>query len=468
MKKKVFFLGALCAAFLLAGCAEKIDLNEYLDVDYDGVSGYAMAKYEIDYVDLITDYEEIFGFDDDDLEDEDGMDFLEDVQDAISGELNETKELKNGDELTFTWEVNAKKLEEKYKVKFQYTDVSEVVEDLDELEAVDAFAGVELTFEGPSGYAEAMLNTRNREYYMFDFVVSVSENLKNGDKVTLSVKDGYMDYCIVEGIIPQETVKTYTVEGLTELEEFDAFEGLKVEYTGVAPFGSVSVNDAAVKYDELSFFCDASKVSNGDEITVTVNDYSVEKCIQYYNVIPKELTKTYTVSGLSTLVMDYADIPEETWTQMYEEWRTYLLENMNSYWETPEALKDVKYIGRSLGKPSEDTMKNWNWGTPSIYITLFFEVTAQQPDQDPFTYYYALKFENWKQTADGTYAYDECSEPGKYSGWWGLSGNTFAKDNLHYIGFDTFNAAYEEYIINDESGYNTYGDFVEGYEYVTE
>ncbi|MBQ9766805.1 MAG: hypothetical protein IJW37_01700 [Lachnospiraceae bacterium] len=466
MKKKVFLLGSLCAAFLLAGCAEKIDLNEYLDVDYDGVSGYATASYEIDYADLITDYEEIFGFDEDDLEDEDGLDFLEDVQDAISGELNESEGLKNGDELSFTWEVDAKKLEEKYKVKFQYTDVSEVVEDLDELEAVDAFAGVELNFDGPSGYAEAELDTWSQEYYMFDYELSASENLKNGDKVTLSVKDGYMEYCVEEGIIPQETVKTYTVEGLAELEEFDAFEGLKVEYKGVAPFGSVSINDAAVKYDELNFYCDASKVSNGDEITVTVDEYSVEKCIQYYNEIPKEMTKTYTVSGLDTLVMDYADIPEESWTQIYEDWRTYLLENMSSYWETPEALKDVKYIGRSFGKPTEDVLKIWN--SPIFYITLFYEITAQQPDQEPFTYYYALEFKNLKQTPDGTYAYDEYSEPGRYSGWWGVSGNTFAKDNLYYIGFDTFNAAYEEYIINDESGYNTYGEFAEGYEYVTE
>ena len=96
MKKKSCLLFAVCMMFLLAGCAEKINLNEYLEVEYEGVNEYATATYEIDYMDLITDYEEIFGFDDDDLEDEDGEDFLEDMEDAISGELNEDKKLKNG------------------------------------------------------------------------------------------------------------------------------------------------------------------------------------------------------------------------------------------------------------------------------------------------------------------------------------------------------------------------------------
>ncbi len=466
MKKKSCMFFVVCMMFLLAGCAEKINLNEYLEVEYEGVNEHATATYEIDYVDLISDYEEIFGFDEDDLEDEDGEDFLEDMEDAIDGDLNEDKNLKNGDELTFTWDVSAKKIEDKYKVKFEYTDVTMTVEGLDELEEIDAFAGVEVTFEGPSGYATAEFSTRNQKYNMFRYNFSGGENLKNGDTVTVSLVDGYMAQCIAEGIMPKETVKTYKVEGLTELEKFDAFEGLKVTFSGYAPYGRVALDDRATKYDELNFSCRSSKVSNGDEITVELSQSSVNKCIRNYNMIPETTSKTYVVSGLDTLVMEYDDIPEEKWTQMGEEWSTYLLENMNSYWNMPETLKNVKYIGRSLGRPSADAMEIWS--SAQIYITLFFEVTVQRPEQEPFNYFYTLEFENWRQKPDGSYVYDKFSEPGKYSSWWGASGNTFIRDGLQYIGFDTFNSAYEELVINDRGSYNTTGEFIDGYEYVTE
>ena len=466
MKKNGVLFLVVGLMFLLAGCAEKIDLNQYLEVEYKGINEHATAKYEIDYVDLISDYDEIFGFDEDDLEDEDGEDFLEDMEDAIDGELNEDKNLKNGDELTFTWDVSAKKIEDKYKVKFTYTDVTMTVEELDELEEIDAFAGVEVTFDGPSGYATAAFNARNQKYDLFMYNFSGGENLKNGDTVTVSLIDGYMDACIVAGIIPKETVKIYKVEGLAELEKFDAFAGLKVTFSGNAPFGTVALDDRATKYDELEFFQKSSFVSNGDEVTVELSEYCVERCIKKYNVIPETTSKTYVVSGLDTLVMEYDDIPEEKWTEIYEEWRNYLLTNLTANWETPEALKDVKYIGRAFGKTTAED-KNTQRYSPN-YIILFYELSVEQPEQEPFQCYYTIKFENWKQTADGSYVYEKYSEPGKFSAWWGATGDTFTKDNLTYIGYETFNAAYETYIINDGYGYNTFGEFVDGYEYVTE
>ncbi len=466
MKKRVLMFWVVCMAFLFAGCAEEINLNEYLDVEYDGVSGYATARYKIDYVDLISDHDEIFGYDDDDLYDGDGEEFLEDMWDAIDGDLSVDKDLKNGDEITFTWDVSAKKIEDKCKVKFVYSDITETVAGLQELEMVDAFAGIEVTFDGPSGYATANFDMKNRKYDMFAYIFSDGTNLKNGDVVTITLAEGYMSYCTAAGIMPKELTKSYTVEGLEEMATFDAFEGLKVTFLGNAPFGYVFMDDIATKYDELEFSCTANKLSNGDEVTVELSEYSVERCMRNNKVIPETTSKTYVVSGLDTLVMEYDEIPEEKWTEIYEEWKTYLLENMNSYWETPEALKDVKYIGRAFGKPTADRMNIL--GNPRLYITLFYEISVEQPGQEPFKFYYAINFTNWKQKTDGTYVYEEYSEPGKNSGWFGLTGYTFKKDNLSYIGFETFNAAYEAYIINDSTGYNTFGEFIDGYEYVTE
>jgi len=463
MKKKGVLFLLVGFMFLLAGCAEKIDLNQYLEVEYEGVNEHATAKYEIDLVDLISDYDEIFGFDEDDLEDEDGEDFLEDMEDAIDGDLNEDKNLKNGDELTFTWDVSAKKIEDKYKVKFIYTDVNMTVEDLDELEEVDAFAGVEVTFDGPSGYATAEFNARNQKYNLFRYDFSGGENLKNGDTVTVSLVDGYMAQCIAEGIIPKETVKTYKVEGLKELETFDAFHGLKVTFSGYDTLGKVTINDAAVKYDELRFTYVSNELSNGDKFTVTVSDSSVQKCIDRYGVIPEAMTKDYTVSGLEILVNDFSDIPDEKWPEIYEDWKTYILENVSKDWVTPEALTNVSYIGRTISRPTEDS-----WSRDKYYITLYYELTVEQPEKEPFKYYYYIEFENWKTIADGSLTYEKCTIPSGYAGWLSVSGDIFQKDELYYVGFETFDAIYEEMVIGDRSGYNTECDFAEGYEYVIE
>ncbi len=475
MKKRVLMFLVVCMAFLFAGCAEEISLNEYVDVEFEGVSGSGTARCEIDYVDLISDHDEIFGFDDDDLLDGDGEDFLDDMEDAIDGDLSEDKNLTNGDEITFSWDVSAKKIEDKYKVKFVYSDITETVKGLTELELVDAFAGIEVTFDGPSGYATANFDLKNRKYDMFAFIFPEGTKLKNGDVVTVAIAEGYMSYCIAAGIMPKELTKDYIVEGLQELTTFDAFEGLKVTFSGNAPFGTVMLDDKATKYDELDFRAikheesDASQkssfLSNGDKVTVEINEYSLERCITKYNEIPEVTSKTFVVSGLDTLIWEYDEIPEEKWTEIYEEWRTYLLENMTADWESPEALKDVKYIGRAFGKTTAEDMNTRRY-SPN-YITLFYEISVEQPGQEPFQCYYTIKFENWKQTADGSYVYEKYSEPGKFS-WWGVSGDTFTKDNLTYIGYETFNEVYETYIINDEHGYNTFGEFIDGYEYVTE
>ena len=465
MKKRFYLFLVVCMAVLFAGCAEEIDLNEYVDVKYEGISGYGTASYEIDYVDLISDHDEIFGFDDDDLEDGDGEDFLEDMEDAIEGDLSEDKDLTNGDEITFEWDLSAKKIEDKYKVKFVYSDITETVKGLQELEVVDAFEGIEVTFDGPSGYATAKFDLNNRKYDKFAYVFSEGTNLKNGDVVTITVAEGYMSYCMEAGIMPKELTKTYTVEGLQELTTFDAFEGLKVTFSGNAPYGHVSIDDKATKYAELGFErTNYDKLSNGDEVTIEV--YNVDRVIEKYNVIPEATSKTYVVSGLDTLVMEFDDVPEEKWNEIYEHWRMYLLENMTAEWETPEALKDITYIGRAMGKTAAENsfLQENSW----IYTILFYEVLVEQPGQEPFQCYYTIKLSNVKKRADGSYVYEAYSEPGEFSDWLGATGYYFTKNNLTYIGYATFNAAYEAEIINDKSNYNTFGEFIEGYEYVVE
>ena len=117
MKKKYLILFSF-AILLLAGCTTKLDLTSYVEVDFEGYDGKGTASFEIDYEDFITDNEDIFSFDEDDLKKKSGQKFLQDVMEAISGELSE----------------------EEFKIKFVAEDITVKVKRLaeeDDLSQVD-------------------------------------------------------------------------------------------------------------------------------------------------------------------------------------------------------------------------------------------------------------------------------------------------------------------------------------------
>lgn len=426
--------------------ANEINLNKYVVIMYEGVNGYATARFEIDFERLLSTNGELISNVD-----------LKDIEDAIHGGLNKSDYLKNGDVIRFTWDVSAKNIEVENDVKFVYSDIEIKLDDLEELKEVDAFAGVEMSFDGPSGFATAKFNTENQEYYQFKYVISAEKNLKNGDSVTVSLVDDYMEYCVYAGIIPKETEKSYKVEGLEELKKFDAFYGLRVSFSKYDAMGNAIINDAAVKYDELSFYCEEDgKLSNGDVVSIKLDEFSVQKCIDRYGVIPEEMTKEYTVSGLERLIEEFSDLASPEWESQYKQWEWFLWDYVPSEWVYPESLLSIEHIGTSISKPTEDS-----WVRDKIYTTMFYKLKVLQP-KGHLVYYYFVELENMKKTADGTMGYENIVIPG------GMLYEFRAEDGLYYRGYKTFDEMYEDRVIGDRNAYNTECHFDEGYEYTFE
>lgn len=219
MKKGILFIGVMLLSVFLCGCKEKIDLNGYLDIDAEGYDTVGTASFSIDYEDIYEDYEEIFDKgakgEFEELMEEFGIELL--LEEAISGELSETSGLSNGDEIEFEWDVNAQDIEENFKVKFIYENVTEKVKGLKEGTVFHPFDELEVTFTGtaPNGRVEIDENfsvsglraSADKEY-----------GLKNGDVVTVTIQGRYgddvYDTCFAKGMIPSETTKQYTVSGL--------------------------------------------------------------------------------------------------------------------------------------------------------------------------------------------------------------------------------------------------------------
>lgn len=136
-----------------------------------------------------------------------------------------------------------------------------------------------------------------------------TSNLSNGDTFTVKI--------ITTGVAAEKIKsieKTYTVEGLAEIETIDVFEHVTVTFSGVSGFASatLTVNTDDEIINACRFKIEPQyNLKNGDIVTVTITNR--ESVCDKYSVVPRELVKEYTVSELreyattDTLPMDIVD-----------------------------------------------------------------------------------------------------------------------------------------------------------------
>lgn len=231
-KKVIIILTAACvAAAIIIGLAmsvkPKINLNDYVTISYDGYDtmGTATASLDIDGL--------VFAIVGDEGGDEEKQYQAEMAVSALlgnenlEGELDKTEDLKNGDTVTYTWDISdgAKKdIEDKLGYTLKYEDITTTVEGLQEAEPFDPFDRLKVIFSGiqPNGTVE--IDDGGDGWYS-TFTADPNDGLSNGDNVTIYyTPNGYdprdnekalEEYCISSaGKIPTETKKTYTVSGL--------------------------------------------------------------------------------------------------------------------------------------------------------------------------------------------------------------------------------------------------------------
>ncbi len=140
---------------------------------------------------------------------------------CATGSADKTKNLSNGDVVTYTWDDNSDEAEEAFGVKVKYTDITYTVSGLASVNTFDAFDGVDVEFSGISPDGRATVNSLPTAAEAQGLYYTLDENsgLSNGDTVTLTVhsnRDDFSDCIDKYGAMPQVTEKTFTVEGLNE------------------------------------------------------------------------------------------------------------------------------------------------------------------------------------------------------------------------------------------------------------
>ena len=212
-------------------------------------------------------------------------------------EVDPDSELSNGDKVKVKFDISKDKFKD-YGIVFKNTTVSKKVSGLKKIKKFDAFEDIELEYSGtsPEGYVY-ISGAPDGLYYEAD----KTEELSNGDEITVKVlsywddEDEYTSYAQEYGQIPEETEKTFTVEGLDKYindleEDADAIEeiqkkaaedlkdnyfGWDIEYQESSIEGTyLGVNEDAGSWDDQNVLVYIYKV--------TVKDTEQNKTFDYY------------------------------------------------------------------------------------------------------------------------------------------------------------------------------------------
>lgn len=206
-----------------------IELDGYLTISFEGYDTRGTAKAVFDTDSFVTDYKDSLRYKGGQANTRAGS--YENAAAAllgecVSGSLDKSDHLSNGDTVTWVWEIDEEKAEQDFNVKFQYSNKEQEVEGLPEAETFDPFDNIDVVFDGTVPFGTVTIQQRSSTgmYAGISYRSDKSDGLSNWETVTVYAEasdggnlgdellDGY-------GKLPSVTEKTYTVSGLIQYIE---------------------------------------------------------------------------------------------------------------------------------------------------------------------------------------------------------------------------------------------------------
>ena len=306
--------------------------------------------------------------------------------------------------------------------------------------------------------------------YCADGSADKTRNLSNGDVVTYTW-DGVNEQTKKEaeelfGVKIKCSDVTYKVSGLTAVNTFDAFDGVEVEFNGISPDGSATVNTlpTAEAAEGLYYTLDEQyNLANGDTVTVTVhsNRDDFSDCIEKYGAIPAATEKTYTVEGLNEYVTDSDGLTDSVLVSLQNQAQDVLNAMVAKSWDSEcVTLKGMSYLGYYILTPKNKD----NYGVSQDVIILPYQVTSHNHFEDKdgqvydadVSYYWYIAFKNVSKDADGNIAgglddYYTANasfdvKTGLDDGWW--------EKYWSYYGYQTLDELYSNAVTRNVEDYN--------------
>lgn len=199
-----------------------LDMSKYVKIEYNGYNGIGTASVSFDQDSFYDEYADIIKYSKDKPRDADeyydAAEYI--LYGCVSGTLDKTTGLSNGDTVTYIWDVDTKSIEEHTNVNLTYEDIPFVVKDLIAVGQTDIFQYVTVTYSGKDGEGIATITTTSgTPVEGWTFVADKMENLSNGDTILVSANDDgtLVDTFVADtGMAPVSITHEYTVSGLEE------------------------------------------------------------------------------------------------------------------------------------------------------------------------------------------------------------------------------------------------------------
>lgn len=239
-----------------------------------------------------------------------------------------------------------------------------------------------------------------------------SSGLSNGDTIVYtwdvdekSIKEEY-------GVNVKFKDIKFKVKDLEEIPTFDPFAGVEVIFSGIGPNGTAELknNSSSEIASLLRLKVDkTSGLSNGDVVTVTLQDDGSQTPTQYfikrYNAIPTVTEKKFTVEGLGSYVKSASEIPEDAMTKMQSQAQDVINAYVANNWSEIAKLDKLTYIGNYFlyGK------SNMYNGQNKIFLVYRASASLKSEEygiDDAFDYYIGVQYSNLILLADGTCSLD--------------------------------------------------------------
>lgn len=177
-----------------------------------------------------------------------------------------------------------------------------------------------------------------------------SSGLSNGDKVTVNIQVND-DRCKELGIKIKEKPLTFSVEGLKEVETFDAFADITVMFDGVSPNATARVLNNSKDETCMYYYYSLDKNSGlavGDTVTVSISEDNIDAVAEETGKVPAEMEKQFTVEGVSSYASELSQISDAALTDMQKEATDTLTAYTARNWADTSSLEGMEYLGSYL------------------------------------------------------------------------------------------------------------------------
>ncbi len=301
-------------------------------------------------------------------------------------------------------------------------------------------------------------------YVIADYVTLEADEtsyLSNGDEISYTIEIDEEVYDYVNCKLKSKD-SSFEVADLKEVDTFDPFESLEVTFNGTDPYGTINLSYSGDVYSTSDFTCDVyNNLKNGDEVVVSISDYTVNNMANTYGKVPENAKKTYTVSSLSLYVQALDDISEDALSELNTLASEAYQSKETNYWDSSEeTLQSFTCIGQYLLTPrSSDSYgdKNQLYMVYKIEIHNTYSNGSSNYDQVNTVYWY-IEFDDVIVDEDGNFTssgaptyyytpYDYVEfETGISYGWFGTK-------YWYYYGYASLDELYEDVISPQTENY---------------